>query len=551
MDLNFFALLALTAGIVALIFGGLVILKDSRKLGNRLFFLMCLSVGMWGVAYWFWLTKTSSASQALFWVQLLTVGSLFSVLFFTHWTIITTKASGLFWSIVLGVTYAVILGFVAIVAIQPDLLIGPLREKLLFPLWPDAGPLYVYQLIIAYILPLVLVIGRVGRMLLTVTEKVERGKLLSILIGSVIGFTGGAINFFLWFSIPILPYGNFGVIVFSPIVGYSIVRYKLFTFRTVATELLVLFTVTGVFVQIFLTTSLNDLILQLLFFIAVAFSSYLLLINVYRGVKTREKLELLTQELKIANTRLQELDQQKSEFLSIATHQLRGPLAGIRGHLSLIIDGSYGKVPARTQEVIKKVLASSGLLAQTINDFLNVSRIEQGSMQYEMKNFELNSLVANIQEELVPLAKKRKLELSFTDECKGKCFVSADYGKLSHIFFNLIDNAIKYTEKGWVKIRTTVDTKKQVVRTEVSDSGIGLSQKEISGLFEKFVRASGASSVNVNGTGLGLYVARQMVEAHKGKVWVESKGKGEGSTFIVELPITSSAKESIVEKSSK
>ncbi|PCI30118.1 hypothetical protein COB52_01795, partial [Candidatus Kaiserbacteria bacterium] len=214
-------------------------------------------------------------------------------------------------------------------------------------------------------------------------------------------------------------------------------------------------------------------------------------------------------------------------------HQLRGPLAGIRGHLSLVIDGSYGEISKKAHEIIGKVFESSGLLTKTINDFLDVSRIEQGSMQYDRKKFEAQELVKDVVEELQPIASGRGLELTFENKCEGSCLIYADYAKIRHIFFNLIDNAIKYTEKGWVKVKVLPGNG---VRIEVKDSGVGIAANEIHGLFEKFVRARDASGINVNGTGLGLYVARQMVEAHKGKIWVESEGKGKGSTFIVEIP---------------
>jgi len=531
-----FALSALAAGVVSLVFGGLIILKDSRELNNRLYFLMSLSVSAWGVAYWFWLSTSVTVEQASFFISILTAASLLTALFFTHWVIVITRAHGLFWSIVLGATYGIILGFIAIIILQPELLIGSIHEKLIFPFWPTAGPLYVYHIAIAYMLPVSLALSRVIHRLIVTTKEVRRGQLLSIIAGTILGFGGGAINFFLWFDIPVPPYGNFAVILFPPLLGYSIIRYKLFTTRTIATELLVLFTVTGVFVQIFLASSLANLILQIIFFLAVALSSYLLLRSVYSGVRTREKLEILTNKLKHANARLKELDRQKSEFLSIATHQLRGPLAGIRGHLSLLADGSYGKIPKKASEVIDRIFSSSGLLVQTVNDFLNVSRIEQGSMQYDMKKFKCVKLVEEVVDELQPVAKNRKLKLTYENKCNGDCEVNADYGKLRHVIFNLTDNAIKYTEKGWVKILVECDAKKGVVRTEISDSGIGINKNEIGGLFEKFVRARGSSGININGTGLGLYVARQMIEAHDGKVWAESKGKGKGSTFIVEIP---------------
>jgi signal transduction histidine kinase len=191
--------------------------------------------------------------------------------------------------------------------------------------------------------------------------------------------------------------------------------------------------------------------------------------------------------------------------------------------------------------IIRQIYASSGMLAQTINDFLDVSRIEQGRMNYNMKTFSCDDLVSEIVQELQPIAQERGLDLSFDDTCKGKCVVNADDAKMRHIFFNLIDNAIKYTKRGWVKVHTELKDRGKTVRIKVSDSGIGIDPDELPNLFEKFVRAEGASGVNVNGTGLGLFVARQMVKAHKGKIWAESAGKGKGSTFMVELPVVTAA----------
>jgi len=320
---------------------------------------------------------------------------------------------------------------------------------------------------------------------------------------------------------------------------YSIFRFKLFDVRVITAELFTFALWMFILVQTLLAPDPKQQITNALLLIATIIIGIFLIRSVNKEVDSREKLEVLAKKLQTANSRLRELDRQKSEFLSIATHQLRGPLAGIRGHLSLIIDGSYGKMPARAKEVIEKIFFSSGLLTQTINDFLDVSRIEQGSMQYDMKTFECDSLVKEVVEELQPLAKERNLKLSFADECDGQCTVHADYAKLRHIFFNLVDNATKYTEKGWIKATVKKDPKKKILRVEISDSGIGIGKDEIAGLFEKFVRARGASGINIHGTGLGLYVAREMVEVHKGKIWAESEGKGKGSTFVVELPTSS------------
>ena len=163
---------------------------------------MCLSVSIWGVTYWLWLSSANTSDQALLWIKLLTAGSLLSALFFTHWVIIITRSTKLFWRIVLITTYLVIIGFIAILIVQPDLLIGSLQKKMIFPMWPNAGPLYIYHIIFGYILPLSLVTGLVIKKFIYADDDVKRGQFLSILAGLLLGFIGGGINFFLWFNIP-------------------------------------------------------------------------------------------------------------------------------------------------------------------------------------------------------------------------------------------------------------------------------------------------------------------------------------------------------------
>jgi len=337
--------------------------------------------------------------------------------------------------------------------------------------------------------------------------------------------------------------GQISIAVTTGIITYGILRHRIFNIRVIATEILIFILWFISFLRIVFSTTPTAVVFNTIAFLALLTVGFWLVRSVTREVDSREKLEKLTTELQSANARLKVLDQQKSEFLSIATHQLRGPLAGIRGHLSLIIDGSYGVIPETALEIVKKIFSSSGTLTETINDFLNVSRIEQGRMQYDMEDFACDTLVKDIADELLPVAKERGLTLTVEDACDGNCTVHADRGKLTHIFSNLIDNAIKYTEEGWVRVSIKYLPATHMVRVEVSDSGIGIDPVEINGLFEKFVRARGASGINVNGTGLGLYVARQMVAAHKGKIWVESPGKGRGSTFIVELPVATVAKQ--------
>ncbi len=227
-----------------------------------------------------------------------------------------------------------------------------------------------------------------------------------------------------------------------------------------------------------------------------------------------------------------ELDRLKDEFLSVATHQLRAPITAIRGYAANMLDGTYGPVVQYFVEPLSVIKESTRLMASSIDDYLNISRIEQGRMKYEVSTFDIANLAKKVVHELTPVASSRKLSLTYSGE--ESVNVRADVGKMGQVITNLIDNAIKYTQSGSIEV--AVEKRGNFVRLTVKDTGIGISQKDISALFEKFKRARDANRINTTGTGLGLYVAKMLVLGNGGKIWVESDGEGKGSRFIFELP---------------
>lgn len=259
---------------------------------------------------------------------------------------------------------------------------------------------------------------------------------------------------------------------------------------------------------------------------------YLLVRSFKHEILQRKEIEKLAHDLEGANTRLKQLDQMKSEFLSVASHQLRAPVTAIRGYASNVVDGSYGPVPENLKEPLNVIQESGRLMASSIEDYLNISRIEQGRMKYEKSDFDLTELTARVVHELSPVASIKKLVLTMTPA--EPIMVNADIGKVKQVISNLLDNAIKYTEQGCVTV--SVEKKDGKAHITLTDTGVGIAAEEIDKLFSKFTRARDANKVNTTGTGLGLYVAKQLIEGNGGKVWVESEGVGHGSRFIIELP---------------
>ncbi len=334
-------------------------------------------------------------------------------------------------------------------------------------------------------------------------------------------------------------YGLFGMTFFIGVLSYLIVKFHAFNIKLAAAQALVvaLIFITGS--ELFFVESLTNYILVSITLIFSIIGGYFLVRSVKREIAQREEIAQLADTLAKANERLKILDKMKSEFVSIASHQLRSPLTSIRGYASMLAEGSYGKLPEKAQEVASSIAESSKFMAMSIEDYLNVSRIEAGNMKYEMSDFSLKDVAGKVVDELRPTAMKKGLVMVFRSDCTTQGTIHADIGKTRQIIMNLVDNSMKYTPKGTVTVIAHDDVKKKKMYVTIQDTGIGMSKETLEEVFDKFVRAKNANSVNVTGTGLGLFVAKKMVTEMKGKVWAESEGEGKGSRFIVEFPLIS------------
>jgi signal transduction histidine kinase len=289
--------------------------------------------------------------------------------------------------------------------------------------------------------------------------------------------------------------------------------------------------------QTLLSGPQQDQILNGFVFGVAFFLGAYLIKSVRVEVRTREEIEALVKRLRIANEHLRELDKQKTEFVSIASHQLRTPLTAIKGYASMILDGSFGDVCNEVKEPVDRIFRSSERLVGTVEDFLNVARIEQGRMTYDVEDVNVCTLAESVVEELTYAADEKNIHLSI--HCaKNVPLISGDTGKLRQVVLNLVDNAVKYTPKG--DIRVSVEKKalgkKTLVILSVSDTGIGIPDGFSSELFGKFNRAENSSTYHANGSGVGLYVAHEIVKAHHGVIEVSSE-EGKGTTFTVTFPV--------------
>jgi len=268
-----------------------------------------------------------------------------------------------------------------------------------------------------------------------------------------------------------------------------------------------------------------------------------------------------------------EVEQMKQELISIATHELRTPITGIKGYLDMILAGDTGELNAETKETLQETAGITQKLADLVDDLLNVGRIEQGRIEVKPVAMDLAKLISDVIKEISIQAKQKNLELVMLNASEAssanadisnksrdssaspqndKIMVKADPDRTRQVLINLIGNAIKYTEKGSVTVsignssRVTSNNnnysssgneKSGQVITHVQDTGLGMSKEGQEKLFSKFYRVKTEKTRSITGTGLGLWITKQIVELMGGKIWVESV-EGKGSTFSFSLPIS-------------
>lgn len=259
------------------------------------------------------------------------------------------------------------------------------------------------------------------------------------------------------------------------------------------------------------------------------------------NIETNDELGLLarnfnkmSERLKEAYEREKNLSEMKSGFISIAAHQLRTPLSAIKWTFKMLLSGDVGELTEEQKEFVKRGDDSNERMITLINDLLNVSRIEEGRFGYEFQDTDLIELVEGILEEEEVRIRQNNLEITFKKPKKDLPKLRVDPTKMRMAISNLIDNAIKYTLAGG-RVEVGIRVRQKDALVYVKDSGIGIPPEQMANLFSKFFRADNAVRMQTSGSGLGLFIVKNIVERHGGKIWAESE-EGEGTTFYLTVP---------------
>lgn len=558
--------------------------SDRKSKINIWFFLISICILLWNVFAYLGYRSTDTIQSVIFFKLNFFFVSLYFIAFYfftIHFPTISKKRSTIVDAIV-----TILASFFAIITLFTRMMINnvliPSEGKLIFQMGSLGNTYYIFTILLTgYILYILFQKYRV-------LSSEDKNRTKFFLLGTILYALANVI-----FSIGVaLLYpenynytqlGDFSAILFLGFTAYAIMKHQLFNIRLIATESITALLSVGLLTQIFLSNSTTEYVLKFVVWALASYGGWMLIKSVKNEIKHREELQGLYKQLEEANNHLKEVDALKTEFISMASHELLTPISAINGYLSMIFEEKIVKIEdEKAKKYLTQVYGSSKRLAKLVAELLNVSRIEQGRLAIEKTEIDLKEIAESVIAELKFKAEERKhtLKTNFSGVTNAKSY--ADLDKIKEILINLCGNSIKYSPDGsdieiGIKKLSTSDVEKeyndmaemsskkenapdsslqnaideklrqmvgeQQLVVYVSDNGLGLSGDDISHLFKKFSRVGDFTTQKVQGTGLGLYLSKALTEMQHGRIWVTSEGRNKGSIFSFTLPEISQMEE--------
>lgn len=520
-----YSLLPLVSSVFTITLGFFVWIKKPKQLLHILFLLYSFTIALWLFGT-FALFNAVTPSEQIFWDRFIYVGVVFIPTFLYHFGLLYTNHKE--HPLLLYIGYICSLFFLPVS--QLDIFSKGLY-KYQWGVHTIAQPMH-HVFLVYFSIYFLLFFATLIKYYHHVHDA-RKKQVRLLIIGFAVLDLVGPLAFLPAYGIPIYPVIFLCALPFVLLVAYAIIKHNALEVKTIAAEIGVTMFTLASFIEVFLSKNSVELLFRTGVFLIVLVFSLVLLRSVKKEIERREQVTQLAHSLERANIRLQELDRQKTEFLSIASHQLRTPLSILKGYIELIDDGAYGKVGKKLHGILHNMDDSNERLVRLVNEFLNITRLEQERTKYVFAKTSMADMVGSVVQELDLRAKEKGLSISWKTP-KGNTAVVMDEEKVRQVAFNYIDNAIKYSDTGTVAV--SVKPEEDGVAVRVKDNGFGFEKIDEVNFFQKFYRGENVKGTNVNGTGLGLYVCRKFIEAHGGKVWAHSEGLKKGSEFGFWLP---------------
>jgi len=535
MDVN--TNLLLITAIFNAFLGGIILFHGPKKKTDITYFITVFGVMLWIISI-IALRLTNSTQVALLSLAASYTSAILIAVGFWHFaTFYTSDKSSLSYTVamVLGGLIVSVAAFVSSDFIRSITMLDTGEKQL------NLGPLHL--VFMAYFITVMSwAFLKIFKKYRASSQKEERTQLFLVFLGTIISSIIGIIFNAILVQMGISKYINWGPTATFIMVGfitYAIMRGNLMNIKVIGAEFFALILIIIPVVKLVLLEGSIDIVLNGISVLFAAGFGIILIRSVIKEVKQKEQLKDLSEKLTAANEELKKLDAVKSEFISIASHQLRAPLAVIKGYASLLAE-RMAAAAEETRGMVSKIAICTEQLIKLVSDLLNLSRIEAGKIEYEFRQNNFMEMTEEVLNEFQPTAAKKGLRLIFQPAENLTFFFAYDSSKIKEVVINLIDNAIKYslpTGEITITLKNTFYGNRKMMQLSVKDDGIGIPKEVQKNLFTKFIRLEEARKIDVNGMGLGLYFVKKVVEDHKGRVWVESEGLGKGSVFFIELPL--------------
>jgi len=541
-------------------------IKEKKEL-ELVLSLFCFSVTFWLFGtFMMFISKTDY--EAIFWDRFVYLGIAFVPALMHHFSIAFANLDKQRKYLI----FAYLVSFIFMVLSQTDLFTYGLY-KYQWGSHTRAGLFHHLFILLFFTYTSVFFIN-IGKYYKLINDSRQKNQAKYVFIAFLVLIVLGAPAYLPAYGIPVPPIPFLSGLIFIVILSYSILKHQLLDIKAASAVFFTFTMLIVFFVDIFLAKSSTETFFRILAFLIMLLVGYLLIRSVDKEVHQREKLQELTTQLAQANAHLQDLDKMKTEFVSLASHELLTPVSAIEGYLSMLLDEKLAKIEDPTaQRYLDNVYKSAKRLARLIADMLNISRIEEGRLLVEKKDVELSELIRQVIDELKFKSEERQQKIVFEGDAKWPIY--ADPDKIKEVVVNLVGNSIKYSkDPGTITVtveRTPTEEVKAVwksiednvkvrpiddqeaihsavddhyrqfvgdhqILVRIKDQGIGIPKDELPKLFKKFHRVGDFSTAESQGTGLGLYITKALVELHHGRVWPDSEGPGKGSTFTFSLP---------------
>lgn len=554
-------ILVLIVTVLNFAIGFLIYTRDKKNSTNIAFFFFALIVGFWGVSMVFFRSATGIeigeffARELYFWASLIPLSFIYFIYTFP------TKESTLnFWQKYLLPVPAFIIVFFSLKAnflIETVTFVNSGENQIIFNKLYHT--LYIIYMVgyfnYAYLLLFKKFLKKEKGTQRSQIGYVIIGTLLTTLIGTGTNLLGPYFGYFElnWF-------GQVGLIAMISTIAYAILKYQLFNVKLIVVELAIILLNLFLFINVFTFHSKSDFVLNTSVLAFIFIFSIFLMRGIYKDIRDRERILALVKDMEVANERLRMMEGQKTEFVSIASHQLRTPLTIIKGYASMILEGTFGSLNDSARVAMEKLYKSSEKIVALVEDLLTVSRIEQGRMTLNFETINFKDFVQRSLSEIEDMSRDAKIDFSFTAEEDREFLVSIDEKKFKQVLVHIFENAIKYNVQfGSVRVTMASDSLTRKMRLTISDTGVGMTPSQIASIFERFNMnakievESGVQSLDIQAAkeeedaesammekrtpGIGLYIAEEIIEAHHGTIRIESEGTDRGTTVIVELPM--------------